>query len=111
MLCFSSTTFEILPLPTSIFSQSWAGCGRPFKLLVSILRRAFADLLGHFRVLSAHNLVLDGFDVDLVPPVVTKVEQIAKAATNFQTERVDGRFSHKAPHVIVSGVSQDVDRP
>src|SRR4051812_49886668 len=68
--------------------------GYPLQLLVlvGVLRRAFADFLRHLGELAPGHLVLDGLDVDLVPPVVAEVEPVAEAVADLQAQRVEGRL-------------------
>jgi hypothetical protein len=51
-------------------------------VFLGILRRTFPDTLRHPGVAALRHHFLNGFDVDLVLPVVAKIEQVAEAATN-----------------------------
>src|SRR5262245_27690503 len=70
-------------------------------VLISVLRRAVAFPLRHFGELAPGHLVLDGLDVDLVPPVVAKVEPVAEAAAHFQPQRLDGGLVHPASRRVL----------
>src|SRR5262249_35664060 len=59
-------------------------------VLISVLRRAFALPLRHFGELAPGHLVLDGLDVDLVPPVVAEVEPVAETVAYSEAQRLDG---------------------
>src|SRR4051812_46442697 len=80
------------PLPSLSFSSSATvtppGEFPPSDLLVflQILRRALPDPLRHLREFAFGNLVLDGLDVDLVPPVIAEVEPVAEALPDFQPQ-------------------------
>lgn len=55
-------------------------------LFVHVLWWAFPDTFGHLRVLPLGNFVLDGHDLDLVPPVVSEVEPVAKCLICLQAK-------------------------
>src|SRR5580704_1331318 len=57
-----------------------------FLVPIDVLGRAPADSLRHPRILPPGHLVLDGLDVDLVPPVVAEVEPVAEAVPDLQAQ-------------------------
>src|SRR5262245_39072168 len=74
-----------------------AGQSRPchrLLVLISVLRRAFANLLRDLGELAPGHRVLDGLDVDLVPPVVPEVEPVAEAVAHLEAQRLDGGRVH-----------------
>src|SRR4051812_30351608 len=83
------------PLPSLSFSSS--GMVSPslddqerlLLVFLVILGRALADPLGHLGELASGGLLLDGLDVDLVPPVIPEVEPVAEALAHLQPERID----------------------
>ena len=69
-------------------------------LLIRILRRALADSLDHLGVLAFRHFIVDGNDVDLVPPVVAKVKPVAERLIHLQPQRVDRGLGYVASDVL-----------
>src|SRR5262245_19772064 len=97
-------------------TPSCSGFGYPVQLLVlvGVLRRAFAYLLRDLGELAPGHVVLDGLDVDLMPPVVAEVEPVPEAVADLQGQRLDGGFIDTAYRRVglvfldFQGVRQDV---
>ena len=83
-------------------------------VFVSILRRAFANLFGHLGEFTLRNLLFDGLDIDLMPPVIPEVEPVAESVANFQLQGLNGGFIHTAngrirlPLLDFKGVWQNI---
>ena len=92
------------------------GPGLHGVLVFGVLRGAPADSLRHPRERPVRHHVFDRRDVDLVPPVVAEVEQIAKTAAHLQPQRIDGCLTRRTALVDFDPVRavrrpQEVFRP
>ena len=71
-----------------------------FLIPIDVLGRTCPNPLCHTRVLPSPRFVLDSDDIELMPPIIAKVEPVTEAAAHFQAgtvsrtpERLFDRFA------------------
>ena len=55
------------------------------SILLGILRWTCSNSFGHSGILPFGNFLLDGDHIDLMPPIISKVEPVAKGLIHFQS--------------------------